>query len=101
MSEAIRVEVVFAAPDSQSLQTLKLPLGATVGDAIAHSGLARDYPQYSFAEMPVGIWGHTADSGQQLKDGDRVEVCRELLVDPMEARRLRATERAPDPSESR
>ena len=100
MTETITVEVVFVAPDSQAFHELELSLGATVSDAIALAGLAEDYPEFSFTDLPVGIWGRLVALEQQLQGGDRVEVYRELLVDPMEARRLRALDPTPDPSES-
>jgi putative ubiquitin-RnfH superfamily antitoxin RatB of RatAB toxin-antitoxin module len=37
----------------------------------------------------VGVWGRRATPGQLLREGDRVEVCRPLLVDPKVARRER------------
>lgn len=101
MNEHLSIEVVFVAPDSQTIVALQLPVGATVADAIQDAGLAERHPDYAFAELPVGIWGRRVAPQQVLKDGDRVEVYRELLVDPMQARRLRALEPTPDPSESR
>ncbi len=101
MTTEISVEVVFAAPESQLLVELRLMPEATVAEAIALSGLAAAFPQYALEELPVGIWGRLTTVTQVLRDGDRVEIYRELLIDPMEARRLKASVPAPDPSESR
>ena len=100
MTATISVELVFVAPDSQAFHVLELPADATVASAIAASGLTKDYPQYEFGELPVGIWGRQVAPEQVLRDGDRVEVYRELLIGPMDARRLRASEPVPDPSQS-
>ncbi|MGI9221502.1 MAG: RnfH family protein [Woeseiaceae bacterium] len=100
MSETISAELIFVTPDSQAFHELELPMRATVADAIALAGLADSFPDYSFTELPVGIWGRRVGLDQELQDGDRVEVYRELAVDPMRARRLRASEPTPDPSES-
>ncbi len=89
------IELVFAAPDSQMLIDLKLTPGATIAAAIAASEIADAFPQHALLTLPVGIWGHLAAADQVLRDGDRVEIYRELLIDPMESRRLKASE--PDP----
>jgi hypothetical protein len=52
-------------------------------------------------DMAVGIWGRRVTREQRLNCGDRVEVYRELVRDPMEARRLRALDSIPGPSGSR
>lgn len=101
MTGIITVEVVFVAPGSQAFHTLELPDDATVASAIEAAGLAAEFPDYSITDLPVGIWGQLVSAGKGLRDGDRVEVYRELLLDPMEARRLRALEPVPDPCESR
>jgi putative ubiquitin-RnfH superfamily antitoxin RatB of RatAB toxin-antitoxin module len=48
-----------------------------------------DLPKDSCPEWRVAVWGKSVDSNTLLKDGDRLEVLRPLLVDPKEARRLR------------
>ena len=101
MTSKIFVEVVFAAPESQLLTELELPSGATVADAIAASGLAETFPQHALNALPVGIWGRLTEVSRTLQDGDRVEIYRELTLDPMESRRLKASEPDPDPRESR
>jgi hypothetical protein len=101
MTSKISVGVVFATPEAQSLIELELLPGATVADAIAASGLADEYPGYALNALPVGIWGRLTEAGQALQDGDRVEIYRQLPIDPMEARRLKASEPGPDPRESR
>lgn len=95
MSTEISIELVFAAPDNQMLIALNMEAGATVADAISASGIAGTFPQYALATLPVGIWGRLSGAEQVLQDGDRVEIYRQLLIDPMESRRLKAS--APDP----
>ena len=48
-----------------------------------------DLPQDCCPEWRVAVWGKSVDSNTVLKNGDRLEVLRPLLVDPKEARRLR------------
>jgi putative ubiquitin-RnfH superfamily antitoxin RatB of RatAB toxin-antitoxin module len=101
MTSTLSVEVVFATPESQLLIEIGLRPGATVADAIAASGLAEAFPQYALNALPVGIWGRLTEVSRELQDGDRVEIYRELIIDPMESRRLKASEPVPDPRESR
>ena len=85
--EAIRVEVVFAAPDRQQLIAMDVAAGSSVVDVIAASGLAAEFPEYRFAELEVGIWGRTVSAHRVVVAGDRVEIYRPLAIDPREARR--------------
>ncbi|HCL86172.1 MAG TPA: RnfH family protein [Comamonadaceae bacterium] len=64
---------------------LRLPAGATVAQALAAAGLQ----QADLAPLALGIWGRSAEPGAELRDGDRVECCRALTVDPKIARRQR------------
>ena len=86
----MRVEVVFALPDRQVLETIDMPEGATVMEAIEQSGVERQFPDVSFASLQAGIWGKLVERDQVLSDGDRVEIYRPLEMDPREARRLKA-----------
>jgi uncharacterized protein len=70
-------------------QTLQLPHGATVADALRASGLRQRHPGLALDALPVGIWGAFCDRGDVLRDRDRVELYRPLQVDPKEARRQR------------
>ena len=68
---------------------LQLEPGATVADALRASGLQARYPGVALDALPVGIWGSFCERSDALRDHDRVEVYRPLLVDPKEARRRR------------
>jgi hypothetical protein len=94
----IAVRVAWSPGPGRAEETsLELPAGATVLDALRASGLAPDAAQgpgvsglAPHAARPrVGIWGRLRPLDAPLADGDRVEVYRPLLVDPMEARRAR------------
>ena len=97
----IDIELAFASPEKQLLIALSLPDDATVADAIRMAKLGAAFPEFRFADMAVGIWGRRVAREQRLQQGDRVELYRELVRDPMEARRLRALGSAPGPSGSR
>ena len=81
---SIHVELAWSprAGEVQQRQ-LCLPQGATIADAIAHSGF--EVP----AQLVSAIWGRVRDASHTLCDGDRLELLRPLAVDPKEARRRR------------
>lgn len=85
----VRVEVAYGLPERQALVTVELPVGATVGDAIAASRMAERFPGLEVDPARVGIFGRKASLDELLGDGDRVEIYRPLLVDPKETRRAR------------
>jgi uncharacterized protein len=90
MAETITVEVAYAEPQRQFLRRVDLDEGATVADAIAASGIEREFGIDASA-LTTGIWSKPAARDTLLRDGDRVELYRPLAADPKDARRKRAT----------
>lgn len=86
----LRVEVVYALPGEAQSVTLELPAGSCVQDALAASGLLK---RMGNARWGAGRFGVPVDAGTALRDGDRIDICRPLVVDPGEARRRRASRR--------
>jgi len=85
----IRVEVVYCpAPGVADTVALSLPAGSTLADALQLSGLRQRHALPAVG-LRLGIWGKLKEASQQLRERDRVEVYRPLLVDPKEARRQR------------
>jgi putative ubiquitin-RnfH superfamily antitoxin RatB of RatAB toxin-antitoxin module len=87
----ITIEVVYALPHEQTVITLELPGGSTVGQALVASALSVRYPHLNLTRARVGIYGRFVSADTVLQNGDRVEVYRALLADPKQARRRRAT----------
>ena len=85
---SLRVCVVAALPEGQDVIELELPDGAAVADALRAARIAERHPQ--LADAPVGIWARRVDRDEKLRDGDRVEVYRELRADAKSQRRERA-----------
>lgn len=86
----ITVEVAFAKPDEQYLESLHVPATATVEQAIRQSQVLERFPEIDLAEAKVGVFGKVARLGDMLNEGDRVEIYRPLIADPKAARRKRA-----------
>jgi len=99
------VELVYAAaPHVLETVTLRLPVGASAGDALRASGFgdrfgdllgdrSGDRSGDRLGELRdglrLGLWGRLCAPAETLSDGDRLELLRPLLIDPMEARRQR------------
>ena len=77
--------------------TLQLPPGATLIDALRASGLLQRHPEIDLAVLRTGIWGRAKPHDTPLRERDRVEVYRGLVVDPKEARRQRYRKDRPKP----
>jgi putative ubiquitin-RnfH superfamily antitoxin RatB of RatAB toxin-antitoxin module len=90
----IVVEVAYALPEKQYLQRVTLNAGATVEEAIRASGLLELRSDISLTKNKVGIYSRPVKPGDELHDGDRVEIYRPLIADPKELRRKRAEKSA-------
>ncbi len=85
-----RVEVAYARPDEQVIVTVVATPGMTVREAIERSGILARFPEIDPARLDVGIFSKPVELDRPLRDGDRVEIYRPLLVDPKEVRKRRA-----------
>lgn len=89
MAELV-VEVAYAGPEGQAVVALALPPGATVWDAVT-----RALPRLPAGVEPdparLGVFSKKVAADRPLEEGDRVEIYRALTLDPMEARRRRAS----------
>ena len=97
MGSAMQVTISFATTDQQIEHVQHLEEGATVREAIEHSGImAQCPPGYQLEAGWVGIFGRQVPLDSFVSDGDRIELYRPLEVDPMQARRLRALKNKKD-----
>ena len=86
----ISVTVAAAMPGLQEVVEVELAAGATIADALQRSGLQARFPEIDFSRARVGIWSRPCARDTVLRDGDRVEIYRDLRADPKEMRRKRA-----------
>ena len=96
----MKIQVVYAKPDQQSIVELDVPDGTTVFEAAVQSGLANKFPDIDLDTIPMGIFGVRVKTATTtvLHPVDRVELYRSLLVDPKESRRTRAESQKRDRS---
>ena len=80
----MQIELVRASAECAVRQRLDVPPGTTVAAALAASRFADARP------AALAIYGQVVAPERVLEEGDRIELLRELLIAPMEARRRRA-----------
>ena len=88
--QPLTVSIVYSpAPRQVREWALELVGGSTVAQALAASGILKEFPQLQGSRLMLGIWGRKTTPGHVLLDGDRLEIYRGLRVDPKVARRER------------
>ena len=92
----IKVEVAYATPEKQKILALDVDEGSTVYQAAEQSGIVAEFPEIILAEAKMGIFGKAVRSPQEevIREGDRVEIYRPLIIDPKVARANRAAKAA-------
>lgn len=80
----MRVQLIRAWTGHFQAETLELPEGANVADALARSHLPRE------GVVGFAVHGERVDVDARLQDGDRLELLGPLLADPKDSRRRRA-----------
>jgi uncharacterized protein len=85
----MRVQVAYVGPQGEALVTLDVAPDASVGEAVARSGIVAriDVPA---ADLAYAIFGRRVEAAARLAEDDRIEITRPLVCDPKLARRRRA-----------
>lgn len=86
----MQVTVIYA-PAARQIREVTLTLDApcSVLSALQQSGLLQEFPEIDHLQVGLGIWGRAVGLKHMLRERDRVEVYRNLRVDPKVARRER------------
>lgn len=85
----ITVEFVLALEDRQPIETQKFQKGITLKEALPFFALFHEAKK--LIQAPIfGIFNQKADGDYCLKEGDRIEIYRPLIIDPKQARQIRA-----------
>jgi putative ubiquitin-RnfH superfamily antitoxin RatB of RatAB toxin-antitoxin module len=93
MTEKIKIEVAYARPDLQKILTISVPIGTSVYDAAVVSGIDKIFPEIDFSSIDMGIFGKVVKDpkAQTIREGERIELYRPLIIDPKQARLNRAS----------
>ena len=85
----MNVGVCYAEVDRQLWMLLEVPDSSTIEETINLSGVLKLYPEINLGNQKVGIFGKIAALDTPVKDGDRVEIYRQITVDPLTVQRRR------------
>lgn len=82
----IYATVVYALPHIQYIYEVEVKLGSTVKDAILASKILNIIKNIKFYKN-IGIYNKIVRLNSEIKNGDRIEIYRNLIIDPKERRR--------------
>ena len=86
----VKVTIAFSPVARQVREwTLDVPAGCNARQAIVQCGVLAEFADLTLDGLSAGIWGKHFSLYHKLKEEDRVEIYRPLLVDPKVARRER------------
>ncbi len=91
---ALQVYVVYATPQQEFIQPMRVAPGTTIGQAVEGSGVLARFPDINLVTQPVGVYGKKKTLDTALRERDRVEIYRPLVADPKDSRRKRAAKKA-------
>ncbi|MBK7565654.1 Protein RnfH [Candidatus Propionivibrio aalborgensis] len=78
----MQIGVAYSEPGQQIWLNIEVPDGATVNEAIARSGILKQFPNVDLSRQRVGVFGLLVKLDATLRPGDRVEIYREIIADP-------------------
>lgn len=86
----MKVTIAYSpAPRQVREWTLDIRPGCNVRQAIVQCGMLTEFADLVADDLNAGIWGKRLSLNHKIKDQDRIEIYRPLLVDPKVARRER------------
>lgn len=90
LGTTLNISVVYSPVPRQVREwAVSLVAGATVAEALADCGVFEEFANLRESSFSLGIWGLKTQLTQPLQDADRIEIYRDLRVDPKVARRER------------
>jgi len=78
----MKVNIAYALPTRQVVQSVEVPEGTSIRGAIEVSGVLEQLPNVDLNRNKVGIFGKVKPLDTVLAAGDRVEIYQPITVDP-------------------
>lgn len=79
----MQIGVAYSEPAQQIWLNIEVPDEATVQQAIEKSGILKMFPHIDLAVQKVGIFGKLVKLEAAVRPGDRVEIYRAIICDPL------------------
>ena len=89
-NNSFSIEIAYALSHVQILKTLEVSSGCTAKEAIILSGIMDQFPEIDLTKNKIGIFSKFIQPDTLVQPKDRIEIYRPLIIDPKDARRLRA-----------
>ena len=89
-SNLMPIEVAYASASESWLIPFEVEEGTKVQQAITRSGILEQCPDINLQINKIGLFSKIIELDVPVRAGDRIEIYRPLILDPKEARRLRA-----------
>lgn len=92
----MKIEVAYATAQRQLIVQIEVEPGTNIIDAVLRSDIREAFDLPAIEDLTLGVFGRKVVQPENyiLQAGDRVEIYRPLMIDPMQARRARAAKRA-------
>ena len=90
MNKMLQIEVAYASLTNQCIIKLEMEAESTIEMAIKRSGMLMKFPGIDLAKQKIGVFSKPRKLTDKVHDGDRIEIYRPLIIEPKEARRIKA-----------
>lgn len=92
MTARFHIEVVVAVPGNSRVVKMSVPAGTTVRQAIERARGYEGIDDIDINYSDVGIYSVKCDVDKLVASGDRIEIYRNLVMDPKNRRKLKASQ---------
>jgi hypothetical protein len=79
----MQIGVAYSEPAQQIWLNIDVPDDATVQQAIEKSGILRMFPHIDLETQKVGVFNKLVKLDSPLRAGDRIEIYRPIICDPL------------------
>jgi len=93
MENKLTVMLAYATPQQQWVHSVQMDVGSSVEDVLMQCKNSEPFNQLDFSQHKIGLFGKEVELTRRLENGDRIEIYRSLIMDPMTARRRRAEQK--------
>jgi len=91
-TDTIHIEVAYATTKEQVIIPLEISATTTAEQAIEKSKILTKFRQIDLTKHKVGIFSRICTLKTTLREGDRLEIYRPLIANPIEIRKQRAAQ---------
>lgn len=93
----ISIEVAYGTVEKQLIVAVDVPVGTTARQAAALSNIENEFDGLDVSTATLGLFGirfgtrgYKEAQSYEVKQGDRIEIYRQLTIDPKEMRKRRS-----------